>query len=235
MTIPSCWYLWPDTSHAESGHHGDHDEEHGEEHSEAAEEKSEAGPADDAEPEEPKELETGPVDEAKPETDGEQQDEEKKDEEKVESEEGGKGGPKQTGEVKKDDGSKPTKEEANSEEGAEVLKVQKDRTIRKPLPSSGQPLTKSPMEGGNEVSGPSPGGRLSLHPKLTCLSRTSLRVRVPAREANRPASPTRRPSTRSPSPTTRASRRSLRGSRTLPSRAAPWQSRGTIRLGASRE
>ncbi|KAK5119068.1 hypothetical protein LTR62_000279 [Meristemomyces frigidus] len=46
VTIPSCWYLWPE-AHAESGHHG-HDEHADESHSEDAEHAEEDAPKEES-------------------------------------------------------------------------------------------------------------------------------------------------------------------------------------------
>ncbi|KAK5136950.1 hypothetical protein LTR08_001457 [Meristemomyces frigidus] len=52
VTIPTCWFLWPSSSHADSGHHGGH-EEHAESH-----EEGEAAEAEDDKPEPQEEPET---------------------------------------------------------------------------------------------------------------------------------------------------------------------------------
>lgn len=59
VTVPACWFLWPDTSHADSGHHGGHEEhEEHEEHDEAHEEKEEEAPQEEEKPaEEPEQKE----------------------------------------------------------------------------------------------------------------------------------------------------------------------------------
>ena len=56
VTLPSCYFLWPEASHGDAhGAHG-HDEEHGEEHEEGAEDAKEESQDDAAE--EPKEDES---------------------------------------------------------------------------------------------------------------------------------------------------------------------------------
>ena len=67
VTIPTCWFLWPSASHADSGHHGDH-EEHAESHDEEGEhaEAEDEKPAEEAEPAEEPESKDEPAELAEP-------------------------------------------------------------------------------------------------------------------------------------------------------------------------
>lgn len=72
----------------------------------------------------------------------------------------------QSSEIKQSDDSKPTKEEANDDDAAEPKKEQKDRTIRKPIPSGGQPLTSSPELDKQTVSYKLPSRHSTTVPSL---------------------------------------------------------------------
>ncbi|GAB7351137.1 hypothetical protein MBLNU459_g1594t1 [Dothideomycetes sp. NU459] len=105
VTIPSCWYLWPEASHGEAhGAHGAH-AEHAE-HAEAKDEPEEEQPAEEEEA--PKEEEEESKDEPKEEAADEKKDDEPKEESKDdESKDESKDEPKET---KPDSEDKPTPE-----------------------------------------------------------------------------------------------------------------------------
>ncbi|KAK5115837.1 hypothetical protein LTR85_009431 [Meristemomyces frigidus] len=101
VTVPSCYFLWPNTSHADSGHHGGH-EEHAEEH----EEKEEEAPEEEA-PQEGQEKQDEQAEEVQseqkeesdpePETDTTQKEEEAKDSEETAKASGSGGEAQPTG------------------------------------------------------------------------------------------------------------------------------------------
>ncbi|KAK4546433.1 hypothetical protein LTR36_002110 [Oleoguttula mirabilis] len=84
VTIPSCWFLWPSTSHADSGHHGGHDE-HAEEHEEKEEEAPEEEAPQEGQEKQAEEVQSEQKEESEPqpETDTTQKVEESKDSEET--------------------------------------------------------------------------------------------------------------------------------------------------------
>jgi len=79
VTVPSCYFLWPEASHADS--HAAHGEEHGEEHAEEHEENEDES-KDESEEEAPKEEESKDEEPKEESKDDESKDEEPKEDSK---------------------------------------------------------------------------------------------------------------------------------------------------------
>lgn len=102
VTIPSAWFVWPDKSHADSAHHGSHDE-HAEEHEEkeGGEAPEEEAPQEEA-PQEGQEKQDEQAEEVqaeqkeesepKPESDSTQEEDKSKDSEETGKKASGSGG-----------------------------------------------------------------------------------------------------------------------------------------------